>query len=121
MVNAVWLRIWGISRIPSTCTGISARVNHCANQSSKETSILDKLIQIAEQFNPNGPVVSVKEYGTGNVNDTYLVTLDALGKNKYFSMQRINQHVFHQPELIMLNMSALSDHVRARLEKEDQD
>jgi hypothetical protein len=80
---------------------------------------LDKLTQIAEQFNTNGPVVSVKEYGTGNVNDTYLVTLDAPGGNKYFIMQRINQHVFRQPELIMLNMSALSDHVQARLEQED--
>jgi hypothetical protein len=80
---------------------------------------LDKLIQIAEQFNTNGPVVSAREYGTGNVNDTYLVTLDAPGKNKCFIMQRINRHVFRQPELIMLNMSALSDHVQARLEKEN--
>jgi hypothetical protein len=81
---------------------------------------LDKLIQIAEKFNTNGPVVSVREYGTGNVNDTFLVTLDAPGRNKCFIMQRINQHVFRHPELIMLNMSALSEHVQARLEKEDQ-
>jgi hypothetical protein len=79
---------------------------------------LDKLTQIAEQYNPNGPVVDVKEYGTGNVNDTYLVTLDAPGGNSYFIMQRINQRVFHQPELIMLNMAALSEHVRLRLEQE---
>jgi Ser/Thr protein kinase RdoA (MazF antagonist) len=79
---------------------------------------LDELTQIAEQFNPNGPVVDVKEYGTGNVNDTYLVTLEAPGGNNYFIMQRINQRVFHQPELIMLNMATLSEHVRSRLEQE---
>ena len=81
---------------------------------------MDKLTLIAEQFNTNGPVVSVKEYGTGNVNDTYLVTLDAPNAGKYFILQRINQHVFRQPELIMLNMSALSEHVQKRLAQENQ-
>ena len=81
---------------------------------------MDKLTLIAEQFNTNGPVVSVKEYGTGNVNDTYLVTLDAPNAGKYFILQRINQHVFRQPELIMINMSALSEHVQKRLAQENQ-
>jgi hypothetical protein len=87
----------------------------------QESQILDKLIQIAEQFNTNGPVVSVVEYGTGNVNDTYLVTLDSLMAARHFILQRINQHVFHKPELIMVNMCALSEHVLRRLaiEKEE--
>ncbi|MCL5995072.1 MAG: aminoglycoside phosphotransferase family protein [Chloroflexi bacterium] len=75
---------------------------------------MDKLIEIAEQFNTNGPVLSVREYGTGNVNDTFLVTLHAVPQT-YFIMQRINQRVFHRPELIMVNMRALSEHVRMRL------
>ena len=83
---------------------------------------MDKLIQIAEQFNTNGPVVKVQEYGTGNVNDTYLVTLDSPDSARHFILQRINQRVFHKPELIMVNMRALSEHVHRRLsvEKDEQ-
>jgi Ser/Thr protein kinase RdoA (MazF antagonist) len=78
---------------------------------------LDKITDIAEQFNTNGPVLHVQEYGTGNVNDTYLVTLQA-APPRYFIMQRINQRVFRRPELIMVNMRALSEHVHHRLERE---
>lgn len=88
---------------------------------NKETLSLantDRLNQIAEQFNPDGPIINVTEYGTGNVNDTYLVVLDAPGEGGRFIMQRINQHVFRHPELIMLNMGALSEHVEARLARE---
>lgn len=73
------------------------------------------LTDIAEQFNTNGSVLNVQEYGTGNVNDTYLVTLDTAGTNKHFILQRINQRVFHKPQLIMVNMQALSEHVHQRL------
>jgi Ser/Thr protein kinase RdoA (MazF antagonist) len=82
----------------------------------------DTLVQIANHFNTNGPVLAVQEYGTGNVNDTYLVTLDtansAPGVADHFILQRINQHVFRQPELIMVNMRLLSEHVHARLQRE---
>jgi hypothetical protein len=78
---------------------------------------LDKLIGIAEQFNANGPVLGVQEYGTGNVNDTFLVTLQS-DSEKHFILQRINQHVFRKPELIMINMRALSEHVQSRLARE---
>ena len=79
---------------------------------------MDKLIQIAEQFNVGSPVISVQEYGTGNVNDTYLVTLDADESQNHFILQRINQRVFKKPELIMINMHALSEHVHRRLSRE---
>jgi Ser/Thr protein kinase RdoA (MazF antagonist) len=77
---------------------------------------LDNLFAGADQFKPQGKVVAVDEYGNGNVNDTFLVTLDSK-KEKYFILQRINTQVFRRPELVMLNMRTFSEHVRHRLRR----
>ena len=44
---------------------------------------LDNLVAVAEQFKPSGKVIDIQEYGNGNVNDTFLVTLDSKG-DKHF-------------------------------------
>jgi Ser/Thr protein kinase RdoA (MazF antagonist) len=71
------------------------------------------LIGIAEQFS-EGPVNSVREYGSGNINDTYMVTSDP-DKGKPFILQRINTQVFHRPELVMTNMRVVTEHMQERL------
>jgi hypothetical protein len=76
----------------------------------------DALIAVADQFKPPGKVIDIQEHGDGNVNDTFLVSLDA-DAAKHFILQRINTRVFRQPELVMGNMRTLSEHVRRRLER----
>ena len=76
---------------------------------------LDNLAAAADQFKPQGTVIDIHEYGNGNINDTYLVTLDSTTE-KHFILQRINTQVFRQPELIMLNMRTFTEHVRKRLQ-----
>jgi Ser/Thr protein kinase RdoA (MazF antagonist) len=76
---------------------------------------LDNLVAVADQFKPQGEVIAVEEYGNGNVNDTFLVTLDSK-EEKHFILQRINTQVFRRPELVMLNMRTFSEHVRQRLQ-----
>ena len=75
-----------------------------------------ELATIAKQFCPDARIVEVKEYGSGNVNDTYRVTFAA--DEKHFILQRINTRVFHHPELIMMNMRTFTEHVRGRLARE---
>ncbi len=77
---------------------------------------MDKLFAAARQFAPAGAVLDVREYGSGNVNDTYRVTLAT--EERYLILQRINTRVFRRPELIMLNLQTFTEHVRARLECE---
>ena len=72
------------------------------------------LFAIASQFRPDRQIIEVKEYGSGNLNDTFRVIVDDVNE-KYFILQRINTHVFRRPELIMTNMQIFTDHVRARL------
>ena len=77
---------------------------------------LDNLVAAADQFKPQGPVIDIHEYGNGNINDTFLVTLDSKAE-KHFILQRINTQVFRQPELVMLNMRTFTEHVRKRLQR----
>jgi Ser/Thr protein kinase RdoA (MazF antagonist) len=76
---------------------------------------LDNLVAAADQFKPQGTVIDIHEYGNGNINDTFLVTLDSKAE-KHFILQRINTQVFRQPELVMLNMRTFTEHVHKRLQ-----
>lgn len=78
---------------------------------------MDTLIQVAKQFRSDREIIEVRDYGSGNVNDTYRVKRDD-EKDRYFILQRINTRVFHRPELIMKNLRTFSDHVRDRLVRE---
>ncbi|QLE55744.1 phosphotransferase enzyme family protein [Nostoc sp. TCL26-01] len=73
------------------------------------------LAAIAEKFTLQGQVTHVQAFGSGNINDTFLVTLDC-ATEKYFVLQRINTQVFRQPQLIMQNMRTYTDHVHQRLQ-----
>lgn len=76
---------------------------------------LNNPIEIADQFKPQGKVIDVQEFGHGNINGTYLVTLDS-SVEKHFILQCINQRVFRQPQLVMQNMSTFTTHVCQRLQ-----
>lgn len=68
------------------------------------------LRSIAEQFDFVGEVLDVQRYGSGNVNDTFLVTLASDPREKAI-LQKVNQQVFRHPELIILNMRAFMEHI----------
>jgi len=78
---------------------------------------LEHLTFIAEQFNPGGNILNVREFGNGNINDTYIVTCDTQEK---FVLQRINTNVFKYPQLIMKNMRIFTEHVHRRVRTEGQ-
>jgi Ser/Thr protein kinase RdoA (MazF antagonist) len=67
-----------------------------------------QLRAIANCFSGSGEVTSVNAFGSGNINDTFLVTLEDGAR---FVLQRINTQVFQQPQLVMQNMRVFSEHV----------
>ncbi|MFH7026286.1 MAG: phosphotransferase enzyme family protein [Heteroscytonema crispum UTEX LB 1556] len=79
-----------------------------------KTQGTDNLIAIANQFTQE-KVTGIQAFGSGNINDTFLVTLDSL-KDKHFVLQRINTQVFRQPQLVMHNICIFTEHVRNRLQ-----
>jgi Ser/Thr protein kinase RdoA (MazF antagonist) len=78
---------------------------------------LERLTNIARQFAASREVKNIRAFGSGNINDTFLVTVaDAI--EPHFVLQRINTHVFTQPALVMQNMRILTEHVGAKLQTE---
>ena len=80
---------------------------------------LDRLITIAQQFAGSRAVTDLRAFGSGNINDTFLVTIaDEL--EPHFVLQRINTHVFQQPVLVMQNMRIFTEHVCAKIQSEPE-
>jgi Ser/Thr protein kinase RdoA (MazF antagonist) len=77
---------------------------------------LDNIAAAAEQFKAQGSVTDIREYGHGNINSTYLVTLDNR-EEKRFILQCINRQVFQKPELVMRNFTLITEHIQKRLQR----
>jgi len=80
---------------------------------------LNQLHKIASNFIIKDKIISIDEYGNGNINDSYLVTTSAKTKNK-FILQKINTDIFHQPELLMQNINVVTEHIENKLVKNDK-
>lgn len=78
---------------------------------------VDPVLAAAERFSPEGGIVAVQEYGGGNVNDTFLVTLGEAADSR-FILQRLNRRVFPQPELVMGNLRTFTRHLQRRQQQE---
>ncbi|MBU4261869.1 MAG: aminoglycoside phosphotransferase family protein [Proteobacteria bacterium] len=72
---------------------------------------------VAAQFFAATAIQDIREYGTGRVNDTFLVTVAGM-KEKRFILQRISSAVFAHPEWIMENLRIVCDHVVSKLAAE---
>ncbi|MBE9028445.1 aminoglycoside phosphotransferase family protein [filamentous cyanobacterium LEGE 11480] len=81
---------------------------------------LNWLRSIADQFAHRGTVTDIAPLGNGNINDTFLITVDSLIDHQ-FVLQRINTQVFQQPQLVMRNMRTLTEHIHAKLQKQPRD
>lgn len=66
-----------------------------------------RLLRIAEQFSAEQAIVSIRALGNGLINDTYKVE----GSHSCFVMQRVNRHVFPDPQAIMHNLETLQRHL----------
>jgi len=80
---------------------------------------LSKAVEaIAGRFHPRERITAIRSLGSGNVNDTFLVTYQGHRPSSpagSFVLQRLNTRVFERPELVMRNLVALGDHVQRRL------
>ena len=80
---------------------------------------LSKAVEaIAGRFHPRERITAIRSLGSGNVNDTFLVTHQGhrpSGPAGSFVLQRLNTRVFERPELVMRNLVALGEHVQRRL------
>jgi Ser/Thr protein kinase RdoA (MazF antagonist) len=78
----------------------------------------EHLRAIADRFAHASPIADLKPFGSGNINDTFLVTLEG---DTRIVLQRINTQVFRQPALVMQNMRRFTEHVHQRLQTDPPD
>ncbi|MEN8127213.1 MAG: aminoglycoside phosphotransferase family protein [Planctomycetota bacterium] len=73
------------------------------------------LAQIAKQFQIYGDFLKAEPYGTGHINDTYLVTYNQAGCQTRYIFQRVNHSIFKDPPSLMDNIIRVTDHIRNKL------
>ncbi len=66
---------------------------------------------IAAQFAIDSPVKQCRPFGSGHINETYLIHSDA---GKQYILQKINQYVFRNPRQVMENAIAVTRFLRAK-------
>lgn len=81
--------------------------------------LFEYLLAVAKNFELDGDIEHIQQYGSGNINDTFLVSLQSKKEDKVI-LQRINDQVFVRPERIMSNMRIVTDHIRQRLNHEER-
>ena len=72
---------------------------------------------IAAQFATEGTIGTVKAHAGGHINDSYRMVNSTSGHPDYL-LQRVNHFVFKDVELLMKNTMLVTDHVRAKINKE---
>lgn len=70
--------------------------------------------EILTHFNIDGEVLEVKPFGSGHINDTFLVK--TTGK-KNFLLQKINHFVFKDIEGLMNNMVFITSHLKQKVKE----
>ena len=67
----------------------------------------------AYAFRLNGNPVSCLNYGHGHINHTYKIVTDT---GREYILQRINKYVFKDPVKVMINASAVTNHIRKKVD-----
>ena len=106
--------------------------NNILNQPDNFNYLIAIAQKFVSNFAPTAEIKNIQPFGNGNINSTFLVSLQDTEQSieqeikqdieikslaTSFVLQRINTHVFPEPQLVMQNMRIYSNHVRDRLAK----
>jgi len=69
---------------------------------------------IALKFQVTGSIAEVRNYGTGHINDTFLLKNSSPADPDYL-LQRINHHVFKDVTGLMENIARVTDHLEGKI------
>ena len=75
----------------------------------------NELKEILSHFATQGNVSEIKPLGEGLINDTYLVKTTEADQPDYV-LQRVNENVFPDVDMVMRNIQAVTTHIRHKLE-----
>lgn len=67
---------------------------------------------IALKFGISGELMSCREFGNGNINDTFILEFSENGEIKKYTLQSINTDVFKKPFELMSNVTGVTNHIK---------
>jgi Ser/Thr protein kinase RdoA (MazF antagonist) len=70
--------------------------------------------EIVSHFQLDGQLVSAHRFGSGHINDTFLVQMDGHPDAAHFILQRIDKTIFADPSALMENISRVTEHLRKK-------
>lgn len=82
---------------------------------------MENIRDILEQFDIEGECVSYKQFGSGHINTTYIVTYNDQGAEIKYILQRVNTYVFSNIDELMENVFAVTSHLRRKISENDGD
>ena len=82
---------------------------------AKNFSVMNELFTIARHFVDPNTIEEIAPLGNGLINDTYKIMVS--GQPKYV-LQRINNAVFTDVEMLQGNIEAVTSHIRQKYEKQ---
>ena len=74
-----------------------------------------KLLEISRHFQIYGDLLHAEPCKIGHINETYIATYNQGGVQVRYVHQRINTHVFKDPEALMDNFVRVTSHQRRKL------
>ena len=74
------------------------------------------LKEVISQFDFVGEVIQIRPYGSGHINDTYLLTFEIgdMGEMKVI-LQRMNREIFTKPVELMENIVGVTSYLREKI------
>ena len=71
--------------------------------------------EIATHFDLWGDFLWYERYGSGHINDTFLIVFNQAGYQVRYILQRINTSIFQNPEGLMENIARVLEHSKKKL------
>lgn len=72
--------------------------------------------ELAKNFKLDGTFIEITPYGSGHINDTYLILMDKEGVKRRYILQRMNHSIFKNPVELMENIEHVTTHLRKKIE-----
>lgn len=76
---------------------------------------------VASNFSLDGRLIESRPFGSGYINDTFILKYQTNGGEKRYVLQRINRLVFAEPAAMMENIRRITAHIRNKLRRQDDE
>jgi hypothetical protein len=80
---------------------------------------MEPVSKIAAQFKLDGKVADISNFGSGHIHQTYCIKTESARDDDYI-IQRLNTHVFRDPDAVMQNIALITSHILSKLRKEGE-